>query len=221
MFPSAKGFLLTSLIAFGAALFGASSAQAIVGGPFSSGSPLETGTQGTYTATMLGDNLVGNMTFAISDTDGSTGRYFVFHQGAYSNGTASGYVDPNSNMVTGVFGGGSFTNSTAGITVSADYMAGGWSAVVYDPNPSFRFAGSGSLSSNASNFESNQSEAGFQETVTTSIDNGQGTVVESTTTATALDGNLEGNPDQVTFSVFGYRSSTSTVTFPGVIVQGL
>jgi len=165
---------------------------------------------------MLGDNLVGNMTFAISNTSGSTGRYFLFHEGAFSSGIASGFVDSQSNIVTGAFGAGTITNS---IDPSNDYATGGWQAFVVDED-SFQFLGQGTLTSSVSNTADNASQDNFSVSTLDTTINGT-TITETQTFTSTSDQNAQLSRDVTPFFVIGYRSSTSSITFPSnVILEG-
>lgn len=215
LFPSFRR-AAAAVIAGSVSLFCASSAFAISGGPFSNGSSLPSGSNGTYTATMLGNNLVGNMTFAISNDQGSTGRFFIFHAGAFSSGVASGFVDPASGIVTGAFGNGEVTNA---VNPGNDLGTGGWQAVVVDDR-TFQFMGSGTLTSSASNFSANTAQDNFSVETISTVSDGVTTTETETATATA-DQSAQFNREQIPYFVLGYRSTTSTIAFPAnVIVEG-
>jgi len=223
-FPSLQKFAIVVLCGAAIGLLDSPAAYGIAGGPFSNGSPLETGAQGTYTATMLGENLVGNMTFAVDQTGGSTGRFFLFHAVAYSTGLASGYVDPMSKTVTGVFGEGAVGSIDRAFGVDGnvptnDYASGGWTAFVFEPNPAFQFLGSGTVSTSASNITASVASENnsVQEQVIEPIANG---TRETQSAVATQDDAYVVTREQVPFTVYGYRSSTNTVSFADFIVQG-
>ena len=224
LFPFLRKAVQISLAGVALSIVAVDESHAISGGPFSNGSSLPSGSNGTYTSTMLGNNLVGNMTFAVSNTSGSTGRYFVFHAGAFSNGTASGFVDPMTLIVTGAFGAGSISGGNA---PTSNYATGGWTAFVVDQD-TFQFQGSGTLSSSASNISatiSSENASVQQATVTTTSplpgDNPSTEVItEEQTAAAVAEDAFEVTAEQTPFFVFGYRSSTSTVSFVDAIVEG-
>ncbi len=77
-------------------------AMAISGGPFSAGSALESGSDGTYQASMNGRNFIGVATFQVSRQFGSAGRYSVFNRGIGSFGVVTADVNTLTGSVTAV-----------------------------------------------------------------------------------------------------------------------
>jgi len=101
-------------------------AQALVGGPFDNNTFPGVNADGTYSGTISGRNLIGIVTFGVSSTTETNGRFSVFHEGFVHYGAATGIADLQSRRVAGsllgvaALGGAGFPTTQVGsITVVA------------------------------------------------------------------------------------------------------
>jgi hypothetical protein len=76
-------------------------AQALVGGPFDDNAYPGASADGTYSGTISGHNLIGIVTFGVSSTSETGGRFSVFHEGFVNYGAATGIADLASRRVAG------------------------------------------------------------------------------------------------------------------------
>ncbi|MEA3208961.1 MAG: hypothetical protein QOE70_2018 [Chthoniobacter sp.] len=77
------------------------SAQALVGGPFDDNHYPGVTADGTYSGTISGHNLTGLVTFGVSASQETNGRFTVFHEGFVHYGAATGIADLASRRVAG------------------------------------------------------------------------------------------------------------------------
>jgi len=104
-------------------------AQALVGGPFDSNSYPGASADGTYSGTVSGHNLTGIVTFGVSSSQETNGRFSIFHEGFVHYGAATGICDLASRRVAGSLlgvaslagagtagGGVSVTDSSSGVS---------------------------------------------------------------------------------------------------------
>lgn len=79
------------------------SAQALVGGPFDDNNygGNAGGADGTYSGTISGHNLTGIVTFGVSSSSETNGRFSIFHEGFVHYGAATGIADLQSRRVAG------------------------------------------------------------------------------------------------------------------------
>lgn len=78
-------------------------AQALVGGPFDDGGFPGVNADGTYSGTISGHNLTGIVSFGVSSSSETNGRFSIFHEGFVHYGTATGIADLQSRRVAGAF----------------------------------------------------------------------------------------------------------------------
>lgn len=76
-------------------------AQALVGGPFDDDTVPGVNADGTYSGTISGHNLIGIVTFGVSSSQETNGRFSVFHEGFVHYGAATGIADLQSRRVAG------------------------------------------------------------------------------------------------------------------------
>ncbi len=76
-------------------------AQALVGGPFDDNSYPGANADGTYSGTLTGVNLIGIVSFGVSSSQETTGRFSVFHEGFVHYGAAAGIADLASRRIAG------------------------------------------------------------------------------------------------------------------------
>jgi hypothetical protein len=147
------------------------SAQALVGGPFADNNYDGSNADGTYSGTVSGHNLTGIVTFGVSSSQETNGRFSIFHEGFVHYGTATGIADLQTRRVAGsLLGVATLGGSGVPNTVSVTETTGGSGQVVgtqtqtltvrtglegsFDARmkgyPQFiKFEGSGRLSTNA------------------------------------------------------------------------
>ena len=78
-------------------------AQALVGGPFDDNNygGGAASADGTYSGTISGHNLTGIVTFGVSSSQETNGRFSIFHEGFVHYGAATGIADLQSRRVAG------------------------------------------------------------------------------------------------------------------------
>lgn len=107
------------------------SAQALVGGPFGDNNYDGVNADGTYSGTVSGHNLTGIVTFGVSSSQETNGRFSIFHEGFVHYGTATGIADLQSRRVAGsLLGVATLGGSGAPNTVSVTETTGGSGQVV-------------------------------------------------------------------------------------------
>ena len=145
------------------------SAQALVGGPFDNNSYSGSNADGTYSGTISGHNLTGIVTFGVSSSQETNGRFSIFHEGFVHYGSATGIADLESRRVAGSLlgvatlggsgtagggvnitdsAGGSGTGGTGTLTVRSG-VEGSFNARMKGYPNYIKFEGKGRLSSNA------------------------------------------------------------------------
>lgn len=77
------------------------SAQALVGGPFDDNSYAGANADGTYSGTITAPNMIGIISFGVSSSQETNGRFAVFHEGFVHYGAATGIADLESRRVAG------------------------------------------------------------------------------------------------------------------------
>jgi hypothetical protein len=77
------------------------SAQALVGGPFDNNEYPSGNADGTYSGTVSGHNLTGIVSFGVSSSQETTGRFSIFHEGFIHYGAATGIADLASRRIAG------------------------------------------------------------------------------------------------------------------------
>lgn len=147
------------------------SAQALVGGPFDDNNYQGANADGTYSGTITGHNLIGIVTFGVSSSSETNGRFSVFHEGFVHYGAATGIADLQSRRVagsllgvaslggSGVQGGGvNITDQSAGAITGGGNtgtlqvragVEGSFVARMKGYPQAIKFEGEGRLSSNA------------------------------------------------------------------------
>ncbi|MFV0415302.1 MAG: hypothetical protein ACK5NG_02930, partial [Chthoniobacterales bacterium] len=147
-------FLSCTLIVSAAAI-----AQSLAGGfggpaPFQNNSPLTTGTDGTYQASMTGDNLAGVLSFAISSGSQTTtpipNSWVTFYNGSVYRGQTA--VNIQDKKITGVLDASTLNSSSdAALTLPLMYTipnntaTGAFSGKIDLQDPTGRFHGTGDL----------------------------------------------------------------------------
>lgn len=107
------------------------SAQALVGGPFGDNNYDGVNADGTYSGTVSGHNLTGIVTFGVSSSQETNGRFSIFHEGFVHYGTATGIADLQSRRVAGsLLGVATLGGSGVPNTVSVAETTGGSGQVV-------------------------------------------------------------------------------------------
>ena len=103
------------------------SAQALVGGPFDDNNYPGSSADGTYSGTVSGHNLTGIVTFGVSSSQETNGRFSIFHEGFVHYGAATGIADLQSRRIAGsLLGVATLGGSgTAGGGVNVTDSAGG------------------------------------------------------------------------------------------------
>jgi hypothetical protein len=97
-------------------------AQALVGGPFDNNQFPGVDADGTYSGTLSGQNLTGIVTFGVSSSQETNGRFSIFEEGFVYYGAATGIADLENKTVAGSFlgvaalGGSGFPVPTVGTT---------------------------------------------------------------------------------------------------------
>lgn len=147
------------------------SAQALVGGPFDDNTFPGQNADGTYSGTVTGHNLIGIVSFGVSSSQETNGRFSIFHEGFVHYGAATGIADLQSKRVagsllgvatlggSGVAGGVSVTETTGGsgqvvgtqsqtLTVRTG-LEGSFEAQLRGYPQAITFEGDGRLSTNA------------------------------------------------------------------------
>ncbi len=145
-------------------------AQALVGGPFDDNSYPGANADGTYSGTLTGVNLIGIVSFGVSSSQETTGRFSVFHEGFVHYGAAAGIADLASRRVAGsllgvaalggngngggtvetVGGSGNLQSSNQTLTVRSS-LEGSFLAKMKGYPQRITFEGEGRLSSSANN----------------------------------------------------------------------
>lgn len=106
-------------------------AQALVGGPFGDNNYDGVSADGTYSGTISGHNLTGIVSFGVSSSQETNGRFSVFHEGFVHYGTATGIADLQSRRVAGsLLGVATLGGSGVPNTVSVAETTGGSGQVV-------------------------------------------------------------------------------------------
>ncbi len=106
-------------------------AQALVGGPFADNNYDGVNADGTYSGTISGHNLTGIVSFGVSASQETNGRFSVFHEGFVHYGTATGIADLQSRRVAGsLLGVATLGGSGVAGTVSVAETTGGSGQVV-------------------------------------------------------------------------------------------
>lgn len=77
------------------------SAQALVGGPFDDNQYPGADADGTYSGTVSGHNLIGVVSFGVSSSQETNGRFSIFHEGFVHYGAATGIADLASRRIAG------------------------------------------------------------------------------------------------------------------------
>ncbi len=147
------------------------SAQALVGGPFDDNTYGGTSSaDGTYSATLSGKNLLGMVSFGVSSSQETSGRFAVFHEGFVHYGAAAGAADLSSRRLFGSLlgvaalggngngggieettgGSGNLAASTQTLTVRSS-VEGMFKARMKGYPLQITFEGEGELSSSANN----------------------------------------------------------------------
>jgi hypothetical protein len=146
-------------------------AQALVGGPFDDNAYFgSSSADGTYSATLSGKNLIGMVSFGVSSSTETVGRFSVFHEGFVNYGSATGAADLQSRRLFGSLlgvaalggdglgtgitettgGSGNLSTATQTITVRSS-AEGAWNARMKGYPQVITFEGEGELSSAANN----------------------------------------------------------------------
>jgi len=76
-------------------------AEALVGGPFDDNNFPGVNADGTYSGTISGKNLTGIVSFGVSSSQETNGRFSIFHEGFVHYGTATGIADLASRRIAG------------------------------------------------------------------------------------------------------------------------
>jgi hypothetical protein len=107
------------------------SAQALVGGPFADNNYDGVNADGTYSGTVSGHNLTGIVSFGVSSSQETNGRFSIFHEGFVHYGTATGIADLQSRRVAGsLLGVATLGGSGVAGTVSVTETTGGSGQVI-------------------------------------------------------------------------------------------
>jgi hypothetical protein len=107
------------------------SAQALVGGPFDDNNYSGSNADGTYSGTISGHNLTGIVSFGVSSSQETNGRFSVFHEGFVHYGAATGIADLQSRRVAGsLLGVATLGGSGVANSVSVTETTGGSGQVV-------------------------------------------------------------------------------------------
>jgi hypothetical protein len=151
------------------------SAQALVGGPFDDNNYTGVNADGTYSGTVSGHNLTGVVSFGVSSSQETNGRFSIFHEGFVHYGAATGIADLASRRIAGsllgvaALGGsgtaggginlvdtnGSSSGSSPGTATSTGTLTvrsgveGSFTAQMKGYPQAIKFEGDGVLSSNA------------------------------------------------------------------------
>jgi hypothetical protein len=219
-------------------------AEALVGGPFDDNDYNGVSADGTYSATLTGTNLIGIVSFGISSSQETQGRFSVFHEGFVHYGAAAGIVDLASRRIAGSLlgvaalggngNGGGTTETTGGsgnlaststqTLTHRSSVEGAFQARMKGYPQTVTFEGEGRLSSSANNAvmtgESNLVISYSTATTTPSV---PGTLQQPPSTEDVnLDGQLQVAQlrSQTPFKVRGSRTSrivyTATTNYASV-----
>lgn len=122
--------------------------------PFTNGSPLQSGVDGTYQASIRGSNLSGVIQFSYSSGTQSSGTWFIFYQGqaffggadvAIMNASIAGVMDTFTTQVDRI---SSTTNANGSSSTEVDYLTGpngSFTATLDNNSPNGSFSGNGEL----------------------------------------------------------------------------
>ena len=168
------------------------SAQALVGGPFDDDQFPGVTTDGTYSGTISGHNLIGIVTFGVSSSQEAGGRFSIFHEGFVHYGAATGIVDFANKRVAGSLLGVAPLGG-AGFPTQTTNAAG--NPVTVSPPGVIETQGGSGTSANA---------VGGSLTVRSALEG-------------AFDASLHGYPQQITFEGDGRlttNANTAVVTTP-------
>lgn len=212
------------------------SAQALVGGPFDDNSFGGTSSaDGTYSATVSGVNLIGMVSFGVSSTTETQGRFAIFHEGFVNYGAAAGAADLSSRRVFGSLlgvaalggngNGGGITETTGGsgnlsassqtLTVRSS-IEGSFFARMKGYPQQITFEGEGVLSSSANNaVMTGESGLVISYSTDTTTPSRPGTSLQNPSSEEVnLDGQLQVAQirSQTPFKVRGSRTSRTVYT---------